>query len=349
MRRIVYLLFILFFVRNGCWTPPTPKGKPVPLGDVFEDHWELMDLGQEFYEVVDFQKEDNTFFILTPHSLYISQTLKEWTQLFPPDSGDYENLGIFNKKWFCVATTHPDYLYLTKDGGHHWECLSLPPDIEQCMFISWHPSDSSLFYIFGLEAKRFTPTYGILYKTEDGGKTFSSIFREEHFFGYFHYPFSIDPVNPENLYLGTPAGLYHSPDEGNSWELIYQGSTQALKVTKEGEILLGTSSSLLKSSNRGRIWVKIFEGDGTIWDIEKTGGELFLLEKTEDGFKVFKKGEEWTDISLGLLAYIDLDEEREELFIMDKTYYFFQYGKVIAWRERAYFQVFFYKDTPLPP
>jgi photosystem II stability/assembly factor-like uncharacterized protein len=114
---------------------------------------------------------------------------------------------------YAVGNNHGQ-IHLTTDAGNQWSSIHHSPRVLSVMNeLTFHPDDSN-----------------ILYATSDyaGGKVFKTLNALDTTTGWdditpagmITAPFSllVDPSHPDNVYVGTLRGVWHSPDGGETWE-----------------------------------------------------------------------------------------------------------------------------------
>jgi hypothetical protein len=156
--------------------------------------------------------------------------------------------------------------------------------------IAIHPTNPDIVYVgTGESNNRQTTSFGDgIYKTTDGGKTFSRLGLAET---QAIARIVIDPRNPEIVYVASPGhlfgpnpdrGIYKSTDGGKTWSKIkyvdeYTGFTDIAMDPASSSVLYaasyqrlrsgccfsggGPGSALWKSQDAGRTWRKL-EGNG---------------------------------------------------------------------------------------
>ncbi|MFT5999214.1 MAG: photosystem II stability/assembly factor-like uncharacterized protein [Neolewinella sp.] len=110
-------------------------------------------------------------------------------------------------------------LQVTTDAGKNWTKLNdnLPNDLPKGSWITFvepSPHDANTAFV-AFDGHRTGDMATYLYKTTDGGKTWSRLDGKD----LAGYALSVrqDLVNPNLLFLGTEFGLYLSLDGGSSW------------------------------------------------------------------------------------------------------------------------------------
>ena len=108
------------------------------------------------------------------------------------------------------------YVYLTKDGGVHWQNIT-PAGLQECLInaIEVSPFDKATAYIATTRYKFNDHTPG-LYKTTDYGKTWTKISNGIPV-GAFTRVVREDDTRKDLLFAGTETGLYISWNGGNDW------------------------------------------------------------------------------------------------------------------------------------
>ena len=117
-----------------------------------------------------------------------------------------------------LVGTDDGKLQLTRDGGTSWEDLSdrLPwrPALWWCSRVEWSHHDTQVAYA-SFTGYREDDFRSFVFKTVDGGKTWSSITR-----GLPRESVNVikeDHENPNLLFAGTEMGVYVSLDAGANW------------------------------------------------------------------------------------------------------------------------------------
>jgi len=120
------------------------------------------------------------------------------------------------------AGTEPARLYVSKDLGNSWTdhptlldvpsvkdwTFPGPPHIGHVKTIAFQPDDPDTIYV-GVEV-------GGAFKSTDGGKTFTEL---SGFYEDVHRLMTV-PGRPNEVYIATGRGIYHSADAGGSFEKL---------------------------------------------------------------------------------------------------------------------------------
>lgn len=115
---------------------------------------------------------------------------------------------------YALIEAEASGLYKTKDHGKNWELVSDNPVLGERPFyfslIVSDPQDS---------ARMYKPGFSLAVST-DGGENWAGA---SMFGGSFHsdvHAVWIDPINNNNIYIGTDGGLYRSNDQAKTWSHI---------------------------------------------------------------------------------------------------------------------------------
>jgi photosystem II stability/assembly factor-like uncharacterized protein len=229
-----------------------------------------------------------------------------------------------------VMTHHGDGVYKSTDAGKTWTKLGLDAT-QHISRIVIHPKDPNIVYVAAQGALySHTPERGV-YKSTDGGITFSKVLFVDNKTGCVEL--SMDMNNPRVLYAamneygrlpwkvisgGEGSGLYKSVDAGATWQKIHTGlpkelGKMAVSVCRSNSdkvyLLLESDSEkelggLFVSNDAGNSWTRVTNDHRLIqrawYYIElftdpKNENTIYVLSapalRSEDG------GKTWEDIS----------------------------------------------------
>jgi photosystem II stability/assembly factor-like uncharacterized protein len=172
-----------------------------------------------------------------------------------------------------------DGLYKSTDGGESFKKVGLG-NSEHIGNIVIHPDDSNVVFVASQGPLWSSGGDRGLYKTEDGGKTWSNVLNISENTGINEV--HMDPTNPDIMYAssyqrrrhtwvlidgGPESGIHKSTDGGNSWKKINRGlpggdkgrigmaispiNPEIVYAIVEAQ---GDSSGFYRSSNRGESW-----------------------------------------------------------------------------------------------
>ena len=164
------------------------------------------------------------------------------------------------------------YAYVSADAGAHW-LVSVQPapagtpagtGIYLLSSVAFDGADTTgqSYYLTSramnlVDGKGNTSplpeSFGHLYKTSDGGLTFTSLGAQPVSAGGLPFvPFivvAVDPGDPRTLYVGTAIGLYRSLDGGANWTRMGAGSLPLVEVS---DLCISPAGKRLTAATYGR-------------------------------------------------------------------------------------------------
>ena len=116
--------------------------------------------------------------------------------------------------WRGVMTSHGDGVYKSTDAGKTWKNMGLIAT-QHISRIIVHPANPDIVWVAAQGALYSKSTERGLYKSIDGGKTWTKPLYVDDKTGCAEL--SIDANNPRILYAGTELGVYISFNGGKNW------------------------------------------------------------------------------------------------------------------------------------
>ena len=179
----------------------------------------------------------------------------------------------------CIRgnTSHGEGVWVTRDGGRTWTSAGLK-ETEHISSVDVDPRDSDVVYVSALGPVFTTNGHRGLYKTTDGGKTWSKILFVNDSTGAIDFQF--DPSNPDVIYVamwqagrspwsmssgGAGSGLHKSTDGGRTWTNLTK-TARGLPAGIFGRI--GIAVSPAKTS---RVWALVEHDSGGIYRSDDGG------------------------------------------------------------------------------
>lgn len=201
-------------------------------------------------------------------------------------------------------------IYKSMDGGNKWKPMGLE-NTERISRIIIHPENPDIVYVAALGHLWGANEERGLFKTEDGGKTWSKILYVDEHTGCSD--FDMDPENPEILYAGmwtfrrtawdfnsggSGSGLYKSLDGGVSWEELKTDLPEgekgrvAIRVSPADPnyvftIVESDETSLYRSKDKGASW-EMLNQSPTI--AERPFYFCLIIPDPTDTSRVYKPG-----------------------------------------------------------
>lgn len=246
--------------------------------------------------------EPGTYYHGSQYLLRTTDMGKTWTEVSPDltrnekekqgkGGGPYtneavgaENYGTLSyiiesphEKGFIWTGSDDGYVYLTKDGGAHWENVT-PKGLAECLInaIEVSPHDKATAYIATTRYKFNDHTPG-LYKTTDYGKTWTKIDAGIPA-GAFTRVVREDDQRKDLLFAGTETGVYLSWNGGKTWAPFQLN----LPLTPITDLRIHKGDLIAATSGRS-FW--ILDDMGLIRQY-KTGTDSFTLYQPEDAYLV---------------------------------------------------------------
>ncbi len=156
-------------------------------------------------------------------------------------------------------------------------------------------------------AKQYPPVRGNVYKSTDGGNTFTggdlnvslSPNSDDKFFGE---RIAVDPASSASVYLGTEKdGLWHSADGGRHWtQVTGNGAPGAgaditrILFVAQAVYVVGLNGSVLRSADGGRNWTNVSAGtalDGKAGSsVAGTDGAIYVIQNSSRNIWKYRNG-----------------------------------------------------------
>lgn len=161
-----------------------------------------------------------------------------------------------SSKWQMV-------FYKSTDSGVNWTPTIIHGgDYSTSWGLAIDPSDLNTIYVCGYERTSDT-TYSLLYKSADGGSSFTDI-ADDFPTGRYLNSVGVHPTNSNIVYAGATSGIYRSTDAGNSWTLVFSSASYnfcMISLPADPNVVYsGGYYDAYKSTNSGASWSIIDTG-----------------------------------------------------------------------------------------
>lgn len=197
-------------------------------------------------------------------------------------------------------------LYKTRDGGATWTAIGGAPS--QPAFLSSiviDPRDTNVVYLARDCGPYFEPFFNAagVFKSVDGGVTFSAVMNGMKAFQRCAAGLSLDPVNPDTLYAVpqySDNGYARSDDGAQTWTTAATTlPNRVLADPRDPQKRYGSAGGLfVTSSDGGRTWIsqettaletgaQLLYGSATALTIDDRSGRLFLAGQ----YGVYRSGD----------------------------------------------------------
>ena len=154
----------------------------------------------------------------------------------------------------------------TTDGGFTWQYLSDAWISQSISAIAVDPNASNAVYA-GTGRDDYGPYSVGLYRSFDGGETWSSPLGGDHFAGTYVRAIAVDPNASgfelrTTLYVANTSGLWCSTDSGTTWTQKRQGGIYDVAIdasTFPSTLYVTDDGGTFKSTDSGNSWISIHQ------------------------------------------------------------------------------------------
>ena len=244
---------------------------------------------------------------------------------------DIVYVGVLGKLW---SDSDERGVYMTMDGGQTWEKILYINEKTGCADLAIDPQNPNVIYAAMWEFRRLPYFFksggpgSSLYKTEDGGKTWSKITNGFPEGELGRIAIAVAPSKPNIIYTTVEAkngGIFRSTDYGNNWTLMSTNPVvlqrpfyfSLLAVDpKDCNRVYRPGFSLAYSEDSGKSWNSTGEGVHSdyhaIWIDPKDPS--YILVGTDGGvYESLDRGGTWAfflNLPLSQFYHVSYDMER---------------------------------------
>jgi hypothetical protein len=201
----------------------------------------------------------------------------DWTVIGPTaegttSDGDIKGLGRFDRIAFHPSNASIFYvgsptgnLWKTSDGGSSWASVTDGLANPGIAGIAISPTNGNTIYILTGDGDSYTPGFLVydfgssrassgVYKSTDGGASWSKMGDLYTGGDYEGHKLSISPTNGNYLFATTSQGIYRTTNGGTSWTLVRSGEhwDVEFKTSTDSTVYATTGGSILYSTQGGR-------------------------------------------------------------------------------------------------
>ncbi|HVS00551.1 MAG TPA: hypothetical protein VMW27_28270 [Thermoanaerobaculia bacterium] len=177
-----------------------------------------------------------------------------WIEIDPRQPSTLYTGGLHTSR--CGVSTGACGLWKSTNAGSSWSCLDSALPFPFTNVFAMDPVDTRTLY---------TTLTNVLYRSTDGGASWSEVFE-----GPFFWDLEIDPWSPSTLYAALQGeGVARSTDRGETWETLggdFEGRTvidveidptQPATLYAAAVAPAGASSRVYKSTDSGETWTPL--------------------------------------------------------------------------------------------
>ncbi|MGB9720865.1 MAG: hypothetical protein ACPL28_05230 [bacterium] len=324
MKTSILLIIIMFIISCEDY-----YGKPVPLGDEFEDTWKRINFEGMIYQIEASKINENEFFIGGENTIYV---LQDSITRVSPINYQYQSCRVISSSFhypqrLLIGTNVGEIYYCSMDGIIR---VISTPSINNIEHLCFSPFDTAKFYL---------ASDNFLLKCDITGHDYDTIFYGSEKIVDFLIQKSGE------IFLTTEHNLYGSTIQDSLWDTLFVSPAQLINgfaIDGKQRFYLSIDSKILKSEN-GVDWNEFYSD--TIGNFSITGIEDgLLLVCYANAFKLNADGKIY-DITMGIVYDFPWLSESPTLVAVNGKRYLISFsdGDEI---ESALLSFF---DTLLPP
>jgi photosystem II stability/assembly factor-like uncharacterized protein len=221
---------------------------------------------------------------------------RTWTHAGLPDSSQIARIRIHPTNpdvVFAAAVGHPygpnaeRGVFRTKDGGKTWQRVLFVDDKTGAADIAMDPSNAQVLYATTWQVLRTpwgitsTGPGGGLYKSTDGGDTWSKLTAGLPASHLGKIGVTVSPVNPQRVWATVEAddkgGVYGSDDAGRTWHLLNDSFNMTSRQYYYGHIFADPQDANTVYTFCAKYFYKSTDGGRTYGEIQTPHGDYHDL------------------------------------------------------------------------
>ncbi|MEO0184920.1 MAG: hypothetical protein ABIL22_05015 [candidate division WOR-3 bacterium] len=281
------ILFIILFFFISC---EDYYGKPVPLGDEFEDHWCPVNCNGLIGHIEASKINSNEFFIIDEENVYVlGDTTARIVPLFTYLSHQLTTLtsSFLYPQRLLIGTAEGNIYYCTMN-----EVMTeiSTPEINNITFLSFSPLDTTTIFI--------SDGY-LLLKSSLPCTSFDTLFYNSERI------VNLTIQESGEIFLTTEHNLFHSAIQDSLWDTLFVSATELIKgftIDRKQNLYLSIHNRILKSEN-GQYWSELYSDTLGNFSIAGIDDGLLLVHSEGTNVNAFKLQAEGQihDISTGIV------------------------------------------------
>lgn len=340
IKTIIFTRYLFFWLLLTLfYTCEHYHGKPVPLGDEFEDHWNRMDWpGTGISHIEPSKINAGEFFIISEKEVWQIQDTIVKNEIFSKDIKLTCLAGSFILPQKLLIGTETSSVYIVSLAGGTSVEISVPY-LSSISFVAFSPNDVQTFYV---------GDSNLILRTVDSGNFFDSL---------FYSPNRIVNiiVSPSGkFFIATNKDVFLSTDQGNTWDTIYtstNGNINRITVDKTDNIYLAEGAAVLISKDQIQ-WNIIFDSLGEHFSFAQAESGLVVANYNYDEVRVDKitQAGQSFEISLGIVFESHYDDNAWIIITANQNEYLLTFGSFEEYEATSHsFELFYFYDSELPP
>ena len=209
------------------------------------------------------------------------------------------------------ASTVNKGMFKSIDGGANWSAINngLPTNLVGKggnFRIAAAPNTSTLYL----------PISGVLFKTTNGGASWSNVWTSATVSGQFARAPAIDPTDPNIVYVATSGGLYKTTDGGTTWLFKHPGGFNTPFGVTRPQVMSGSPQNVLLAAYNSDSRDVALSTSGVY--LSTNGGDTWMQlasnEKVTQAIFVNTPGSSRVSAYVNSLGYFDKPSTKGGLF-----------------------------------
>jgi photosystem II stability/assembly factor-like uncharacterized protein len=218
------------------------------------------------------------------------------------------NSNLIYAAGYCYATDRTIMaIAKSTDGGLNWTLYDASPAGWQRSYaygFAVNPQDPGEIYLGGeyYDGTNYNPA---LLKSTDGGENWTNM--SSRITGYV-YCIAIDPIAPNNVYVGSYTGIFRSNNSGTSWTKnngYAAGYRIAIDPQNSNIIYSGYADYFFKSIDGGVNWTYYSDklcGSCYALLVDHSSTNRLFLGTTAGAYLSSNSGIDWSEINAGIIS-----------------------------------------------